>query len=213
MSLLNEEHCDAFSLGVWHMTESETELERLSGCKAPDHLTSPARKREYLAIRALAVAMGIKPGRIGYLPSGKPFLIEDERSISLSHTKNYAALLVASDPRIGIDIEQRTERVNRVRHKFMHPSEEEALSAGSLDETTGLLMHWCAKEAVFKAVPEENIDFAHEIRITRLPIPFSQEGEVCFLRTGSCFQLEVRTTDDFVMAICHSAFTGHPVSE
>jgi 4'-phosphopantetheinyl transferase len=233
MSLLYRENRDALSFGIWHMTETEAELENLSGCTAPTRLSNPSRKCEYLAIRALAVSMGLNPGKIDYLPSGKPFLKEDSRTISLSHTKKYAALLVADHPLVGIDIEQRTERVVRVRHKFMHPTEEEALVAAGLDTNTGLLMHWCAKEAVFKAVPEENIDFAREIRIIRAPVLATlsestgtdtlqvltaddsptqrsqqQAGEVRFLRTGIDFQLEGWSTEAFVMVICHSLATS-----
>ena len=175
MSLLYKEHRDAFSFGIWHITETEDELESLSGCSAPARLSNLSRRREYLAIRALFVSVGLDPGKVDYLPSGKPFLRDDPRDISLSHTKDYSAIVVSSHSSVGIDIEQRTERVVRVRHKFMHPLEEAALMEATLKEThldtnTGLLVHWCAKEAVFKAVPEEAIDFAHEIRVTRLPL-------------------------------------------
>jgi len=176
MSLLHVEHRDARSFGIWHITESESELETLSGCTAPSKLTNPSRK---------------------------PYLKDSTLAISLSHTKHYAAIVVSNHPLIGIDIEQRTERVERVRHKFMHPQEEAALEASGIDTLTGLLMHWCTKEAVFKAVPEVDIDFAKEIRVTHLPDK-QTTGEATFIRTQTTFQLEVRSTPDFVMVICHA---------
>jgi len=203
MSLLHVEHRDARSFGIWHITESESELETLSGCTAPSKLTNPSRKLEYLAVRSLAVTMGLDPAQIDYHPSGKPYLKDSTLAISLSHTKHYAAIVVSNHPLIGIDIEQRTERVERVRHKFMHPQEEAALEASGIDTLTGLLMHWCTKEAVFKAVPEVDIDFAKEIRVTHLPDK-QTTGEATFIRTQTTFQLEVRSTPDFVMVICHA---------
>jgi phosphopantetheinyl transferase len=175
MSLLYKGHRDALSFGIWHITETEAELERFSGCSAPARISNPSRRCEYLSIRALAVDMGLDPGKIEYQTSGKPFLTDYPGTISFSHTKNYAAIVVAPHVNVGIDIEQRTERVVRIRHKFMHPLEEAALKEAALiesnwDTNTGLLLHWCAKEAVFKAVPEEAIDFAQEIRVSRLPL-------------------------------------------
>lgn len=234
MSLLYKEHRDAFSFGIWHITETEDELESLSGCSAPARLSNRSRRREYLAIRALFVSMGFDPGMVEYLPSGKPFLRDDSRNISLSHTKDYAAIVVSGHSSVGIDIEQRTERVLRVRHKFMHPLEEAALmelalTKTGLDTNTGLLVHWCAKEAVFKAVPEENIDFAREIQVVRIPLlqalfdvnetsamkQNTQEttGEVDFLRTKTRFLLEAWSSTAFVMTICHSPLTDHLVSK
>lgn len=218
MSLLYLEHRDELCFGIWHITESERELETLSGCTAPTRLTNSSRRLEYLAIRALAVAMNLDPGSIDYLSSGKPYLKDDTRAISFSHTKNHAAMVVGRNPLIGIDIEQRTQRVERVRHKFMHPLEDAMLEESNLDTTTGLLVHWCAKEAVFKAVPEVEIDFANEIRVTHLPFMQSlaksdarPTGEVVFLRTHTTFQLEAWIMPAFVMDICHSGVTDHPV--
>lgn len=220
MSLLHLEHRDELCFGIWHITESERELETLSGCTAPTRLTNSSRRLEYLAIRALAIAMSLDPENIDYLPSGKPYLKGDTRTISFSHTKNHAAIIVGRNPLIGIDIEQRTQRVERVRHKFMHPLEEATLEESNLDMTTGLLVHWCAKEAAFKAVPEVDIDFAKEIRVTHLPMvqPLAKPhtppcGEVVFLRTHVTFQLEAWIMPAFVLVICHSGVTDHPVSK
>lgn len=228
MSLLYVEQRDALAFGVWHITESESELEIASGCTAPARLTNPSRRLEYLAVRSLAVSMGINPAHIHYHPTGKPFLKGDTRAISLSHTKQYAAIVVGTNPLIGIDIEQCSERVERVRRKFMHPLEEAALEATSLDTLTGLLVHWCAKEAVFKAAPEVDIDFAKEIRVTCIPlvVPLAEvlqqvppesnsqcAGRVTFVRTQTVFQLEAWSTPAFVMVICHSGVTDLSASE
>ncbi len=222
MSLLYVEHRSELCFGIWHITEEESQLESLSGCSAPTHVTSPARRREYLAVRSLAVTLGIIPDQIDYLSSGKPFLRNDARTISISHTKDYAALLVGKQPLIGIDIEQQSKKAERVRHKYMHPTEDSMLEASGLDIPTGLLVHWCAKEAVFKAVPEEGIDFSEEIRLTRLPdVPFLSDttvqqtasgdaaamGEIWFMRTRTAFKLEAWSSPAFVLVICHSGIS------
>lgn len=181
MSLMYTAHHDAIRFGVWHITESENELEYLSGCTASAHASSPARRLEYLAVRSLMVSMDLDPETLAYQPSGKPYLRNTPGTISVSHTKNYAAIAFSEQSNVGIDIEQRSERVVRVRHKFMHPEEEDAVTKSAMDTSTALLVHWCAKEAVFKAVPEENIDFSHEIRVVRIPVlqPLS-DGTISF---------------------------------
>jgi len=56
--------------------------------------------------------------------------------------------------------------VVKVRKKFIHPQEEANLAGMKAEEeTTALLLHWSAKEAIFKAIPDEGVDFINELRI------------------------------------------------
>lgn len=96
---------------------------------------------------------------IAYHPNGAPYLSGSSLHISISHTKGYAAVLLQDHPAAGIDIEYRSERVSRIRSRFMNPEEEAGIDKEY--ETEHLLLHWCAKETLLKwSVMKRSISFA-----------------------------------------------------
>ena len=180
----------------------------MAGPVEPPSMVNRVRRLEYLAVRALATQMGIHSADIAYLASGKPYLKDSNLTISISHTKGYVAVLMSAHGQAGVDVEHTTDRVRKIRQKFMHPMEETVLTevCKSINETLGLLLHWCAKEAMFKAVPEDGVDFAQELRI----IDFGLQGESgsfqgCFLRTGRNFKIDYLMQPDFVLTCSFSA--------
>ena len=56
---------------------------------------------------------------------GKPYLVHLPYHISLSHSFDYAAVMLSRTHPVGIDIEQIKQKVERIAHKFMRPSEME----------------------------------------------------------------------------------------
>jgi 4'-phosphopantetheinyl transferase len=196
-----------YTLGIWKIEEDEAQLLQQSGINEPPALVNAVRRQEFLAVRALASTMGLKPLSIAYLPSGKPYLIDSAQGISISHTKNYVAVLLSIHALVGVDIEHRSERIRKIRHKFMHPDEENKLKqyCDPISETVGLLLHWCAKESLFKAVPEVGVDFAKEFRISNLPsLELSGSFKGCFLRTDQQFQIDYLIQEDFVLTCSFS---------
>ena len=80
-------------------------------------------------------------------------------SISISHTKGYVAVLLGGpEKEVGIDVECYGERVRKVAHKFVR--EDESVSWYKGTETWSLLLHWSAKETMFKCM---NTLFSNEI--------------------------------------------------
>jgi phosphopantetheinyl transferase len=196
--LFHEIHPDlSLQFAVWHLTEAESDLEALSGIKSPPRLKTPTRRLEYLAVRTLAVTLGINPASIAYKSTGQPYLIDDPRTISITHTKGYAALLLSEKNGTGIDMEASSDRVRRVRHKYMHQDEEALMPSTAIDETTALLLYWCAKEAVFKAIPEEGVDFKQDIRVDL------NAGAASFIPTGKSFILKTWSAPDYVLVVCY----------
>ena len=51
------------------------------------------------------------------------YLPEEQYHFSISHCGNYAAAIVSSTQRVGIDIEIPTPKVLRITHKYLHPDE------------------------------------------------------------------------------------------
>lgn len=202
------EKTDTYQLGIWKIDEEEELLLKQSGSNVRPSHVNQVRRLEYLAVRAMASEMGIQGLDIAYRPSGKPYILNSNLSISISHTKHYVAVMLSPNELIGVDLEYRSDRILKIRHKFMHPDEEDRLKQVSnpMSETVALLLHWCAKEALFKAVPEEGVDFAQELRISDFsPLDINGRFSGIFLRTGSTFVIDYRVEPDFVLTCSFSA--------
>lgn len=121
-----------------------------------------ARQRERKTVEGLLHAMtGNGALTIGHEPSGKPFVdvasggaaqVAAPMHISISHTRGYAVLMLSSDEVLGVDIEYRSDRVERIASRFIGPGEP----ACTTDEK---LLVWSAKETVYKLFSADNLMF------------------------------------------------------
>lgn len=198
------EDTSLYRCGIWKMDENEVQLrELLEKNEIPTPFTNPKKRIEFLSVRVLAMKMGIDPTSIDYQASGKPYLKNSDTSISISHTKGYAAIVLCLMETIGTDIEQKTERILKIRHKFMRPDEEKIVAERGKDPLTSILLHWSAKESLFKAIPDEGVDFIKELQITNFTTP-SEKGHFngIALRSGAKFQIDYRVENDFVFTVC-----------
>jgi 4'-phosphopantetheinyl transferase len=105
---------------------------------------------------------------------GKPYLVTLPYHISLSHSFDYAAVMISKKHPVGIDIEQIKDKVERIAHKFMLPQE-----MGFIKEEhkiQQLYACWCAKEAVYKCNGEKEVSFADDILLK--PFHFENTGVI-----------------------------------
>lgn len=156
--------------GIWQVTETPEELRAcLSDTRVQeelDRLRAPSRKLEYLAVRVLLKALCGKEVRIGHEPSGKPFLREDSRRISISHTRNYVAVGLHATASPGIDIEWYGERVRKVVSRFVRDDEmPDRENMEPQEELYQLLLHWSAKETMFKMLDCAEVDFLAHLKV------------------------------------------------
>ena len=149
-------------LGLWRMDEP---------------MEGTPRQRERLAEQLLLDAMmdGDTSFTIGHEPSGKPFLtsyfsprtshLSPQTShlasytsnLSISHTRGYVVLLLSDDSGVGVDIEYRSNRVERIASRFIRPDEQ----VGTTNEK---LLLWSAKETVYKIFSEDRLAF-YDMRV------------------------------------------------
>jgi len=101
---------------------------------------------------------------------GKPYLVNIPFHISLSHSFDYAAVMISKSRPVGIDIEQVKQKVERIAHKFMSPAEMGFI--GNMNPIQQLYVCWCAKEAVYKCYGQKEVSFADNIYLA----PFIFEG-------------------------------------
>lgn len=191
-------------LGIWKIEESPEELLSLLDAKQDyrsvlEKIHTGARQQEWLASRVLLKELLGKEVRIAYHPNGAPYLPDEKLHISISHTKGYAAVLLQEHPAAGIDIEHRSNRILKIRSRFMNPEEEAALNKEH--ETEHLLIHWCAKEALYKMIGQVEVDFCKHLHIC--PFEFAPQGEFTAYetRTIKCtkYKLGYRIYADFVL--------------
>lgn len=176
------------SFAVWKIEESAEEL--LAQLQLKDHeisyldtLISGKRNLHWLSTRVLLRRMMTTDAYIDCRAdsSGKPYLANFPHFISLSHSFDYAAVMVSKDKAVGIDIELIKDKIERIAHKFMSKRE---LAFISKDRIEQLYACWCAKEAIYKLHGKKNISFLDHIRIE--PFEYSGTGSfIASLDTGS----------------------------
>ena len=195
------------SVAIWQITESEEEL--MAPLFAGDVLLEEARGRfkavsrrlEWLSVRRLMHELGVT-SPIAYLPSGRPYLKDDARHISISHTRGYAAVAISELNPIGIDIEQRTDKVCRVREKFLSRVEKLFLPLEKKN-VEAMLVVWTTKEAMFKLMDKPGIAFDEHFHVS----PFELADEGCLQAHETMteeqkrFQFTYQLYPDFVLSL------------
>lgn len=105
---------------------------------------------------------------------GKPYLTNFSRQISLSHSYEYAAVMISDDKPVGIDIELIKDKIERVAAKFLSPAELAFIDPQ--EKIMHLYVCWCAKEAVYKLYGKKNISFLDNILLE--PFNFTTDGKL-----------------------------------
>lgn len=145
---------DGVRLALWQITE------RVAQLPVPQYLDlsgihSESRIKEELVICQLLQALTCRYDlQINHEPSGKP--VVDGYQISLSHTRGWAAMILAEDDglgrSVGVDIEYYSDRVNKVADRFIRQDEQN-------DSLPHRLINWSAKETVYKLFSEEDLQY------------------------------------------------------
>lgn len=167
MPLLFKRSGSNFELAVWGITEEESCFE--SHLTAPENIPNPKVRLQWYATRHLVNELIGAPCTVLKDAYGKPYLQNRTEHISLSHTVNYAAVIVSKEAETGIDIETVHPRVERIAHKFLRADELEAIAPE--ERTDKLMLLWSAKEALYKLHGRKQLDFTTQLLIT----PFAMQ--------------------------------------
>ena len=136
-------------------------------------IRADSRRREWLASRWLV--QKLLPGNtVCYSPHGKPFLDLYRGGFSISHSPQYVAIAFSdAEANVAVDVELVSNRVSRVRHKFLSAAEQEYCQA---DDAAYHTLLWCAKEVMFKLRENGSVDFENHYRV--LPFVKEDTGEM-----------------------------------
>lgn len=189
---------------IWEISETTEELRSMITLNEDETrlygtFLAEERKKQWLAYRILIRSI-LEPEAypVAYDSSGKPYLAGSGFHISVTHSRDLAAVIISRKGRVGIDIEKIRPRIARVREKFLDEQENALIADEDLETLT---LGWCAKEALYKLYGEKNLDFRKNIRLS-LPI---HRGSSTF--TGSVqkeghvtvYELSYRVLRDFIL--------------
>ena len=159
------------SFALWKIEERADEL--IAQLQLKEHergyldtLINGKRNLHWLSTRALLRTMLNTSSYIDCQVDehGKPYLVNFPHFISLSHSFDYAAVMISKNKPVGIDIELIKDKIERIAHKFMNEDELTFIDSGH--RTEHLYISWCAKEAIYKLQGKKNVSFLDNIRLS-----------------------------------------------
>ena len=156
-------------LGIWKIEETE---EFFKG-NVPLHreVTHPHKRLQHLAGRFLLQFLfpDFPYQLIEIADTRKPFLPDEQYHFSISHCGDYAAAIVSSNKRVGIDIEIPAEKISRIIYKFLSAREHETfdmIHTAAVHIPLATLL-WSAKESVYKWFGNGGVDFRKQIQLLK----------------------------------------------
>ena len=121
-------------------------------------------KEQFLAVRKL-IEFENPNYKIIYNKFGKPS-INSTLNISISHSKDIAAIIFSNNKRIGLDVQIKERKILRIKNKFLNKSE--ILNIGVNPSLDILTMIWTSKESIFKAMGLKGVSFSENIIIDKV---------------------------------------------
>jgi 4'-phosphopantetheinyl transferase len=157
------------ALGVWQITEDYDTLLSLIELSQEEtdqlnNFRNHNRKLEWLSVRALTRELTGSNSRIIYNHYRKPSLMDDSYRISISHSRDLTAVLIARNKRVGIDLEFMSHRISKIADKFINESEK--ITHNPVKLRYHLYIHWCAKESLYKICDKQGLNFRENLIIS-----------------------------------------------
>lgn len=158
----------ATKIGIWKNTESENDL--LAQLILSDDekifissISNSERRHQWLCSRVCLRQLMSTNEFIELLTdeNGKPFVKNFPTHVSISHTKEFAAVIISSENEVGIDIDKMLPRIERIAHKFMRV--EEKINVTEENKLHALYLYWCAKEVLYKYYGRKLLDFREHL--------------------------------------------------
>ena len=159
-----------FSIGIWKIEEDLAFFEELF--QGHPDIKHESKRLQWFASRLLANEMLGQPDTVVNDESGKPNLKSTASNISISHTLNFAAVMLSKKCAVGIDVEAIHPKIERIAHRFLETEEIAAIPAN--ERLAKLILYWSAKESLFKFYGWGGIEFRTQLIIE--PFTLNQSG-------------------------------------
>ena len=206
MPLFYSEEKNNYQFAIWKMEEDLDDLLQQSSLSEADRervnsFTHVARKKEWICIRLLLEKLKWNFS-IRYLETGKPFLENSTAHISISHTRDFAGVIISESCPVGIDLERIHPRIEKIAHKFVS-AEEEKMVHGT-HHLEKLFVVWGVKEVLFKMNTIGELVFKEHLAV--MPFQFENPGHVQAMITKAQFEknysLKYKLVEDLLITWC-----------
>ncbi len=168
-------------LAVWHIVEQAEELYNKLQLNAAekafyDSLQSNKRNMHWLGSRVLLRTLLNTTEYIDCQLDGnnKPYLVNFPYEISISHSNDYAAVIIYKEKAVGVDIEKMSNKIERIAQRFL--SSKELAFININNRIQHLYVCWGIKETLFKLYGKGNLPFIDGIVIE--PFDYLESGVV-----------------------------------
>jgi phosphopantetheinyl transferase len=165
MPLVYQQNINAVTkIGVWHIAETEGFFATVPLQK---EITHWHKRLQHLAGRFLLKELypGFPLALIKIATTRKPFLDDEAYHFSISHCRDYAAVLISKEFRAGVDIEMVNNKIESIIPKYLTDEEYLLILPGELKKTATLF--WSVKESIYKWQGTGGTDFKKHIRIEK----------------------------------------------
>lgn len=190
---------------VWHVVENlaffMNALQLTNDEQEALEKYSPKRRMEWLSARYLIklIRKEFKLTDFQKDKYGKPFLQGSDSFISISHSHDYATIIM-SDKVVGVDIQKKHNNIERISHKFISKAELEYTK----NESKILHMHinWGAKESMYKGYGKKELSFINHMSLDPyLLVPGTTifTGTVTKNEIIEHYNLYTQTINDYVL--------------
>ena len=145
-----------YKVGIWEFNQDEFDQNHCNIIHPNYHkdfidYKNESRKWQIYGIKLLFNEL--IDNEILILKNGIPYIEKSNKEISITHTKNIIAIIIADFP-CGIDIEQNNRNTLKIKHKFKN--KEDFNDRNNLKE---LLKTWCIKEVLYKSKKDNSVLF------------------------------------------------------
>lgn len=164
-------------IGIWKIDETKEELYSLLSPRTKEFanqqltkIKSNKRTLEWLSTRLIIRHLTNDDKIVKHTSQGQPYLSDKSYHISISHSDQYAVVLLHKNRKVGVDIESFSPRILRVEDRFI--SEGEYIDPNN--RLLHLILHWCTKETLYKLMNSTKIIFKDHLHIH--PFQLSNKG-------------------------------------
>ena len=191
-------------LGIWKITETRDQLlgmlsheNQSEAHKYLSNIKSKKRELEWLSIRVILQILTDDYKTVNHTPEGQPFLSDKSYLISISHSRDHAVVLLHKHKKVGVDIENHSNRILKIEKRFMANDEY----IDSNNRVLHLIIHWCAKETLYKLMNSTNIIFKEHLHIRPFEIQDKGIIKACesFTNEKATFDIYYDVNNDFII--------------
>ena len=194
-------------LGIWKIQETANELLgklRLSEVEMRYYqsLRKGSRAIQWLSSRVLLRQMIQTDEFIDFRTDAhdKPYLFNFPYHFSISHSHQFAAVIISETCLVGLDIEEIHPKIERIAHKFMSDIEMSYLQ--NENRILQLYACWSAKEALYKLYGKKGVSFRDHILLN--PFSYTSAGQISATlaigRFFKYFSINYQLVENYMMA-------------